>query len=102
MKASTEPVKVMILDKEYLIACPEDEREGLLRAAGFLNRRMKEIRDSGKVVGADRIAVMAALNISHEMLQLESRHDGVLALVEDRVRTMDQRLAAALNGTAEG
>lgn len=98
MKAATEPVKVTILDKEYLVGCPEDEREGLIRAATFLNRRMKEIRDSGKVVGADRIAVMAALNICHELLQLESRHDGVLALVEDRVRSMDQRLAAAMNG----
>lgn len=101
MKTGTEPVKVSILDKEYLIACPEDERDDLLRAANFLNRRMKEIRDSGKVIGADRIAVMAALNISHEMLQLESRHDGVLALVEDRVRTMDQRLAAAMEGVGE-
>ncbi len=98
MNSATEPVKVNILDKEYLIACPEDEREGLLRAASFLNRRMKEIRDTGKVVGADRIAVMAALNISHELLQMESRHDGLLTLVEDRIRSMDQHLASAVNG----
>jgi len=54
------------------VACPEDEREALLESAELLNRKMREIRDSGKVVGVDRIAVMAALNLCHEMLQGKS------------------------------
>ena len=61
-------VTVSILDKDYLIACSDEERHGLIRSADFLDKKMREIRDHGKVIGADRIAVMAALNISHELL----------------------------------
>ena len=61
-------VSVRIMEKEYVIACPYDERSALLDAAEFLNTRMREIRDSGRVVGIDRIAVMAALNLAHEYL----------------------------------
>ena len=57
------------MEKEYVVACPYDERSALLDAAEFLNARMREIRDSGKVVGLDRIAVMAALNLAHEFLK---------------------------------
>jgi len=61
-------VTVSILDKEYLIACNDEERHDLMRSADFLDKKMREIRDNGKVIGSDRIAVMAALNISHELL----------------------------------
>jgi cell division protein ZapA len=61
-------VSVHILDKEYLVACGEEERQELLASASYLDQKMREIRDSGKVIGADRIAVMAALNIAHELL----------------------------------
>ena len=57
------------MEKEYVVACPYEERSALLDAAEFLNGRMREIRDSGKVVGLDRIAVMAALNLAHEFLK---------------------------------
>lgn len=63
------PVTVRILEKEYLVACPESEQDSLQETARYLNKKMKEIRDSNKVVGTDRIAVMAALNIAHELLQ---------------------------------
>jgi cell division protein ZapA len=59
---------VHILDKEYLVACPEDEKHDLMRSADYLDRKMREIRDAGKIIGSDRIAVMAALNIAHELL----------------------------------
>jgi cell division protein ZapA len=65
----TGAVKVYILDKEYLVACPEEERDALKASAKYLNDRMTEIRGSGKVVGIDRIAVMAALNLAHEILE---------------------------------
>ena len=69
--STTEParVSVRILEKEYFVACPHEERAALLDAAEFLNGRMREIRDSGKVVGLDRIAVMAALNLANELLR---------------------------------
>jgi cell division protein ZapA len=59
---------VSILGREYRVACKESERAELLQAVQFLDRRMREIRDTGKVVGSERIAVMAALNITHELL----------------------------------
>ncbi len=59
---------VSILGRDYRVACKESEREELLQAVAFLDRRMREIRDAGKVVGSERIAVMAALNMAHELL----------------------------------
>ena len=68
-------VTVHILDKEYCIACPPDERSNLESAARYLDGKMREIRSGGKVIGADRIAVMAALNITHDLLHKEERPD---------------------------
>lgn len=68
---STPPntVNVNILDKDYLVACPPEAREKLESAAKALDSKMKEIRASGKVYGTERIAVMAALNLTHDLLQ---------------------------------
>jgi cell division protein ZapA len=63
---------VALLGREYRVVCKESEREELLQAVQFLDRRMREIRDSGKVAGSERIAVMAALNIAHELLRTKS------------------------------
>ena len=60
---------VSILGREYRVACKESEREDLLQAVQFLDRRMREIRDAGKIAGSERIAVMAALNLAHEVLR---------------------------------
>ncbi len=62
-------VTVKILDKEYQVACPEDQEAELAVSAKYLDKQMRSIRDSGKVIGLERIAVMAALNISYELLQ---------------------------------
>ena len=63
---------VSILGREYRVACRESEREELLQAVQFVDRRMREIRDSGKITGTERIAVMAALNIAHELLRAKN------------------------------
>jgi cell division protein ZapA len=63
---------VTLLGREYRVACKEGEREELLQAVQYLDRRMREIRDTGKIAGAERIAVMAALNIAHELLRARS------------------------------
>ena len=73
MSSGANVVTVHILDKEYRIACPPEEQDELLRSAKYLSKKMKEIRDSGKVIGTDRIAVMAALNISHELLKAHNK-----------------------------
>lgn len=62
-------VTISLLDKQYQIACPDDEREELVTSARYLDQQMRNIKASGKVVGLDRIAIMAALNISHELLK---------------------------------
>jgi len=62
-------VTVKILDKEYQVACPPEQQSELVVSASYLDKQMRSIRDSGKVIGLERIAVMAALNISHELLQ---------------------------------
>ncbi|MCK5481227.1 MAG: cell division protein ZapA [Gammaproteobacteria bacterium] len=68
MSSEPQALKVHILDKEYLVACPEEEMDALKASAKHLNDKMTEIRETGKVVGIDRIAVMAGLNIAHEAL----------------------------------
>jgi cell division protein ZapA len=65
---SADGITIHVLDKEYKIACSEEERHDLQRSADYLDNKMREIRESGKIIGSDRIAVMAALNITHELL----------------------------------
>ncbi len=91
-------VTVSILDKEYLIACSDDERHDLMRSADFLDKKMREIRDNGKVIGADRIAVMAALNISHELLNQGSQtnNDGPDEQIGTRIKGLQEKIEQAL------
>ena len=74
---SREPagLDVTILGRQFRVACTEGEKKGLLKAVDYLDRNMREIRDSGKVIGAERIAIMAALNLAHELLSMDV--DGV-------------------------
>jgi cell division protein ZapA len=89
-------VSVRILEKEYFVACPHEERSDLLDSAEFLNNKMKEIRDSGKVVGLDRIAVIAALNLANELLKLNNRDRRVEEEFGGRIRAMRERIDGAL------
>jgi len=92
-------VNVRILDRDYMVACPHDERPALLDAAEYLNARMREVRDSGKVVGLDRVAVMVALNMANELLQLRTRGSRVTVEASDKVRALRERLESALGHT---
>ena len=69
----SQPVSIKILGKDYRIACSEEEQEGLLRSAQELDDQMREIRDTANINGTDRIAVMAALNLAHELHQQQSK-----------------------------
>lgn len=69
---NNKTVFVNILDKDYQVACPPEQQEGLKQAAKHLDEQMRQIRQSGKVIGVDRISVMAALNLSYEALQLKT------------------------------
>ncbi len=89
-------VSVRILEKEYQFACPEEERNDLIRSAEYLNAKMKQIRDGGRVVGLDRIAVMAALNLANDVLKVRNRDDAMEATVAPRLKALRERVEAAL------
>lgn len=95
MSNELNPVTVRILDKEYQVACTEDERLALLESAELLNSKMREIRAAGKVVGLDRIAVMAALNLSHEVLLTRTATTQTDQQLLERLRAMNDRLSQA-------
>ena len=94
-------VSVTILDKEYRVACTPDEEEALLASARFLDQRMREIRTSGKVIGADRVAVMAALNMAHELLDQRQHQDEAADSVGKRLRGLKDKVEIALNDSAQ-
>lgn len=92
MSEKPTTVEVNILDKSYLVACPEEARSALQQSARHLDSKMREIRSSGKVFGTERIAVMAALNITHDLLEQDSVSDGASSVLQQ----MDSRLDAVL------
>ena len=96
-----DAISVSLLSKEYRIGCEPGEEEALLKAARLLDGRMKEIRNSGKVIGTDRIAVMAALNLAHELLNKESSVDAAASAANKRIRAMRERIEIALNDSAQ-
>ena len=97
MSREINPVLVRILEKEYRVGCPEGEQEALLAAARLLDRKMREIRDGGRVIGTDRIAVMAALNIAHELLDRERVSDHTAQTVGRRIRSLQEKIDLALH-----
>lgn len=96
MSESGRPLSVRILEKEYFVACAPEERTDLLDSAEFLNSRMREIRDSGKIVGLDRIAVMAALNLAHEIITLRASATGTEQELGHRLKAMRERVESSL------
>ncbi len=89
-------VTVRILEKEYQIACPAGEKANLVASAELLNSKMREIRDSGKVVGLDRVAVMAALNLADELLKTQGQDEKLRNIVGLRIKAMRDQLDSAL------
>ena len=96
MDKSSDGITIHILDKEYMISCTEEERHDLQRSADYLDTKMREIRDSGKIIGTDRIAVMAALNISHELLNQDGSTASTDASVGTRIRSIQEKIDDAL------
>jgi cell division protein ZapA len=87
---------VTIMGREFCITCPEEEREELLQAVAYLDKKMREIKDSGKVVGAERIAIMAALNITHELLTARYSEDFDTEEFKRRIDRMQAALDAVM------
>ena len=91
-----KPVSVNILDKEYLISCGDGEREQLHTAVNFLNMKMKEVKDSGKVIGSERISVMTALNIAHELLAYKRENADYTHSIDKTIQRLHIKLNEAL------
>lgn len=90
-------VTVEILDKEYTISCPANEKDALLESARELNQRMRELRDGGKVLGTERMAVMTALNVIHEHLRQRKSHRAAVSSIEENVHRLEQKIASAVS-----
>ena len=90
-------VVVSILDKEYRFACDPKERDSLIASAHYLDGKMREIRKGGKLLGADGLAVMAALNITHELLDLKSTKDDLNDTLSGRIRGIQEKIESALH-----
>jgi len=88
MSREAPGMDVTILGRQFRVACTEDEQQELRKAVSYLDGKMREIRDGGKVIGVERIAIMAALNMAHELMSV--RVDGV-DLGEVRRRITDMR-----------
>lgn len=92
-------VTLHILDKDYVVACPESEQEDLLASAQYLNDKIQEVRERGKVSGSERLLVMTALNIVHELLQHKTTKSRYTSLNSVDLLRLEQKLQAALDAS---
>lgn len=91
-----KPVNITILDKEYLISCPDEEREHLHLAVEYLNDKLQELKNSGKVIGSERIAVMTALNITSEYLAYKEENSDYNNNIDTTIKRLQNKINDAL------
>ena len=101
MTESYAQVSVRILDKEYQVACPASERTDLLDSAEVLDAKMREIQNTGRVVGLDRIAVMAALNMANDLLRAQARDRQLDGDVSARLKNISDRVESVLGSAKQ-
>lgn len=89
---SANTVTVKILDKDYQVACPPEQEKGLIEAARHLDKQMRSVRDSGKVIGLERIAVMVALNMAYEVLNKDAPAADSSGAGVEQVRKLSERI----------
>ena len=96
--SDSHQVTVNILNREYQVNCPPAQEAGLIEAATYLNTQMRKIQQAGKVAGPERIAIMAALNISYELLQLTAQSDSAAAasISPEAATGLSQKITAVL------
>lgn len=95
--STAETVDIHILDKEYQVSCPPEERNALMQAAKHLDTRMRKIRSGGSVIGLERIAVMAALNLTYDLANAETKASTNSSAAKD-IQRLDKKLTQALQG----
>lgn len=92
----TNTLDVTILDREFRVACPDEERAELLDAVAYLDKNMREIRDAGKITSIERIAIMAALNIAHELLTMRLGNGFDMSDFKRRMESMQAAIDTVL------
>lgn len=97
MSAEPKGLQITLMGRQYRVACTDEEQEGLLKAVDFLNKRMQAVRDNGKVIGQERIAIMAALNIAHEFLTTKVGGGFDIAEIKRRMAGMETVIDRALS-----
>jgi cell division protein ZapA len=100
MSQRSQPLTLRILDKEYVVACPESERLELLASVDYLNQKMREVRNSGKILGTERIAVIAALTIVHDLLQNKPQNAMLDAQISQKLQDLHKKVEIALAKTS--
>ena len=90
------PTSIKILDKEYVVSCPDGEQAALRESAELLNARMREMRDGGKVIGLERIAVISALNVIHDYLRLVKDSTSRADEMDARIRRLEVKIDSSL------
>ena len=96
MADGAKSIEVTLLGRTYRVACNDGEREALMQAVAYLDGKMNDIRKSGKVMGAERIAVMAALNVAHELLSVKLGSGFDMGQAKKRISAIESRLDAAI------
>lgn len=96
MSVDSKGLQINIMGREFRVACAEHEQKGLLDAVEYLNGKMQEIRDRGKVIGLERIAIMAALNITHEFLSMKVGGSFDIAETKRRIQRMEAAIDQAM------
>lgn len=92
--SQSKGVDVNIMGREFTVSCTDEERPGLINAVNFLDKKMRDIRDSGKIIGVERIAIMAALNLAHELLNAKSGNVDV-GDIKRRISQMQEQIDSA-------
>lgn len=101
MSAEPKGLQINIMGRDFRVACPEEDQKGLLEAVEYLNRKMQEIKGGGKVIGLERIAIMAALNIAHEYLSTKVGGGFDIAEIKRRMNGMETVLDQAISDQNE-
>jgi cell division protein ZapA len=96
MAEGPNTVEVTLLGRTYRVACEEGERESLMQAVAYLDAKMNEIRKAGKVTGSERIAVMAALNVAHELLSVRLGGGFDLGKAKRRISAIESKIEEAI------
>ena len=97
MSNQSEAVTIEVLDKQYTVSCPPEEKQALLESARILNERLKEVRGGGKVLGTERMAVMTALNVIHEFSQLQKAQAQFSADVDGTLKRLRGKINEAIS-----